>query len=232
MRLPVVSRTWSPAGRARSHPAGNWSTRSRPTSRRAPPSGWPTRRPVAGKPRAERNHDRATGPLRRRLVGGEARRRGRGDRQAGAALSGEDSRSRGDRAGGAEGRCGVRNGESRGVREAARRAHDASGDTPKVSRCARAGADRGDRGGHRGATEEVVPRARKLAARVTTESKPTKRPMTMPLLTSRLKPARVAGLLAASLVLLVAACTPDKPPEALRSVRTAEVRYDRAQETN
>ena len=39
-------------------------------------------------------------------------------------------------------------------------------------------------------------------------------------------------LLAAPVALLVAACAPDKPPEALRSVRTAEVRYDKAQETN
>lgn len=56
--------------------------------------------------------------------------------------------------------------------------------------------------------------------------------MTMSLLNSRLKPARVAALLAAPVALLVAACSPDKPPEALRFVRTAEVRYDRAQETN
>lgn len=39
-------------------------------------------------------------------------------------------------------------------------------------------------------------------------------------------------LLAVSIAAMLAACTPDKPPEALRSVRTAEVRYDKAQETN
>ena len=56
--------------------------------------------------------------------------------------------------------------------------------------------------------------------------------MTKSLSTWRLKPARAAALLVAPVALVLAACTPDKPPEALRSVRTAEVRYDRAQETN
>ena len=42
-----------------------------------------------------------------------------------------------------------------------------------------------------------------------------------------------AAVLAASLAALVSACSADKPPaEALRAVRTAEVRYDKAQETN
>src|SRR5512134_346046 len=56
--------------------------------------------------------------------------------------------------------------------------------------------------------------------------------MRMPLLTLRLKPARAAALLAAPVVLLVAACSSEKPPEPLRSVRTAEIRYDKAEETN
>jgi len=42
-----------------------------------------------------------------------------------------------------------------------------------------------------------------------------------------------AAVLAASLAALVSACAPDKPPaEALRAVRTAEIRYDKARETN
>ena len=41
-----------------------------------------------------------------------------------------------------------------------------------------------------------------------------------------------AVLLAVSIAAIVCGCTPDKPPEALRSVRTAEVRYDKAHETN
>jgi RND family efflux transporter MFP subunit len=56
--------------------------------------------------------------------------------------------------------------------------------------------------------------------------------MRMPLPALRLHPARVAALLAAPVVLLAAACSSEKPPEPLRTVRTAEVRYDKAQETN
>jgi RND family efflux transporter MFP subunit len=42
-----------------------------------------------------------------------------------------------------------------------------------------------------------------------------------------------AAVLAASLAALVSACSPDKPPaEALRAVRTAEVRYDKSGEAN
>ena len=42
----------------------------------------------------------------------------------------------------------------------------------------------------------------------------------------------VAALLAAPGAAMLAACAPEKPPEPLRTVRTAEVRYDKAQETN
>jgi RND family efflux transporter MFP subunit len=67
---------------------------------------------------------------------------------------------------------------------------------------------------------------------MTTGSRLTKREMRMPLPNLRLHPARVAALLAAPVVLLAAACSSEKPPEPLRTVRTAEVRYDKAQETN
>ena len=67
---------------------------------------------------------------------------------------------------------------------------------------------------------------------MTTGSRLTKREMRMPLPNLTLNPARVAALLAAPVVLLAAACSSEKPPEPLRTVRTAEVRYDKAQETN
>ena len=47
-----------------------------------------------------------------------------------------------------------------------------------------------------------------------------------------MKTSYATVLLAVSIAAMLAACAPDKPPEALRSVRTAEVRYDKAQETN
>ena len=47
-----------------------------------------------------------------------------------------------------------------------------------------------------------------------------------------MKTSYATVLLAVSIAAMLAACAPDKPPEALRSVRTAEVRYDKAEETN
>ena len=48
-----------------------------------------------------------------------------------------------------------------------------------------------------------------------------------------MKTSYATVLLAASIAAMLSACAPDKPPaEALRPVRTAEIRYDKAQETN
>lgn len=47
-----------------------------------------------------------------------------------------------------------------------------------------------------------------------------------------LKNAQIAVLMFVPVAALMAACTSKPAPEALRAVRTAEVRYDRAQETN